>query len=285
MQIIHSIEEMQQTANRWRTEGKRIGLVPTMGALHEGHLSLLDVIRSRCDILITSIFVNPTQFGPNEDFNRYPRDLEGDSKMLALRGCDIVFVPDGRRMYPKGYRTFIHVEGLDEKLCGAFRPGHFRGVVTIVEKLFLITQCHVAVFGQKDYQQALILKRMVKDLNLDVEMLVAPIVRESDGLAMSSRNAYLSPDKRLHARVLYQALELANRLVQDGQTDCRIIQDAMNTLISQQKDARIDYVALVDPETLENVSEIRDSVMVALAVWVGATRLIDNRLLSQRRGV
>jgi pantoate--beta-alanine ligase len=280
MQIIHTITEMQNLAKTWRAEGKRIGLVPTMGALHEGHLTLLDVIRPHCDMLVTSIFVNPTQFGPNEDFEKYPRDLQSDATKLSSRGCDIIFAPDTKQMYPEGYRTFINVEGLNQKLCGAFRPGHFRGVATIVAKLFHITQCHVAVFGQKDYQQALILKKMVTDLNLDVEMVIAPTVRESDGLAMSSRNAYLSTEERKQANVLFQALELANRMVQGGETNCRVIREAMISLITKRKDARIDYVSLVDPDTLEDIPEIQRPVLAALAIHIGSTRLIDNRILN-----
>ena len=280
MEIITYITEMQDRAKTWRAEGKRIGLVPTMGALHEGHLKLLDVMRPHCDILVTSIFVNPTQFGLNEDFEKYPRDLESDADKLSSRGCDVIFTPDTKHIYPEGYRTYINVDGLDQKLCGAFRPGHFRGVATIVAKLFLITHCHVAVFGQKDYQQTVILKKMVTDLNLDVEILVAPTVRESDGLAMSSRNAYLSPEERMQARVLFQALELANRMVQEGERNCQVIQKAMISLISKQKDACIQYVSLVDLDTLEDVSEIQSPVLAVLAIYIGSTRLIDNRILT-----
>jgi len=280
MEIITSISEMQNLAKNWCAAGKRIGLVPTMGALHEGHLTLLDVIRPHCDILVASIFVNPTQFGHNEDFEKYPRDLKSDADKLSSRGCDVIFAPNTKQMYPEGYRTYINVDGLDQKLCGVFRPGHFKGVATIVAKLFLITRCQVAVFGQKDYQQALILKKMVTDLNLDMEMLIAPTVREPDGLAMSSRNAYLSPEERQQAGVLYQALELANRMVQDGETKCHIIQETMISLINEQKNARIDYVSLVDPESLEDISEIHGHVLAALAIHIGSTRLIDNRILN-----
>jgi len=282
MEIIKTTAEMRRTARRWLADGKRIGLVPTMGALHEGHLSLLDIIRPHCDVLITSIFVNPTQFGPNEDLNLYPRDLEGDIAKLSARRCDVVFAPDTDQMYPAGYRTFVTLENLERKLCGASRPGHFRGVATIVAKLFNITKCQVAVFGQKDYQQSVILKKMVKDLDMDVKIQVAPIVREPDGLAMSSRNAYLSPSERKQAVVLSQALELADDLVNSGNLDGGGIRNAMISLILKQPDAVIDYVSVVDPDTLEDVSQVHGTVVAALAVKFGRARLIDNRILNAR---
>ena len=281
MQIIETVTGMQRSARTWIAEGKKIGLVPTMGALHEGHLSLLDIIRPHCDVLVTSIFINPTQFSPNEDLDRYPRDLEGDIERLAVRGCDVVFAPDVDQMYPDGYKTFITVEEYDRKLCGASRPGHFRGVVTIVAKLFLITKCHMAVFGQKDYQQAVILKKMVKDLNMDVEVMVAPIVREADGIAMSSRNAYLSPEERKQALVLSQALNVAEQQVKNGITRAADIREAMVNLVQRQNGAVIDYVSIVDPETLENVKIISGPVVAALAVKIGEARLIDNRILNK----
>ncbi|KPL05992.1 pantoate--beta-alanine ligase [bacterium SM23_57] len=281
MQIIETVTGMQRSARTWIAEGKKIGLVPTMGALHEGHLSLLDIIRPHCDVLVTSIFINPTQFSPNEDLDRYPRDLEGDIERLAVRGCDVVFAPDVDQMYPDGYKTFITVEEYDRKLCGASRPGHFRGVVTIVAKLFLITKCHMAVFGQKDYQQAMILKKMVKDLNMDVEVMVAPIVREADGIAMSSRNAYLSPEERKQALVLSQALNVAEQQVKNGITRAADIREAMVNLVQRQNGAVIDYVSIVDPETLENVKIISGPVVAALAVKIGEARLIDNRILNK----
>jgi pantoate--beta-alanine ligase len=279
MQIITTTAEMKRLAGTWRDQGKRIGLVPTMGALHEGHLSLLDAIRPHCDVLITSIFVNPTQFGPNEDLDRYPRDLEGDTAKLSKQGCDYVFAPDREQMYPEGYRTYINVEGMEKKLCGASRPGHFRGVATIVAKLFHITRCHVAVFGQKDYQQSVILKKMVADLNMDVEILVAPIVREADGLAMSSRNAYLTPALRKQAVVLNQALILAEKQVNNGVTDTSALRTGMMALIRKQPHAVIDYVSIVDPATLEDVDAIRGTAVAAVAVKFGTARLIDNRIL------
>jgi pantoate--beta-alanine ligase len=279
MQIITTTAEMQRLAGTWRDQGKRIGLVPTMGALHEGHLSLLDAIKPHCDVLIASVFVNPAQFGPNEDLESYPRDLEGDIAKLSKRGCDIVFAPDRKQMYPEGYRTYISVEGMERRLCGATRPGHFRGVATIVAKLFHITKCHIAVFGQKDYQQSVILKKMVADLDMDIEILVAPIIRESDGLAMSSRNAYLTPALRKQAVVLNQALALAEKEVNNGITVVAIIRNAMTALIRKQPDAVIDYVSIVDPATLEDLEKIRGSAVAAVAVKFGTARLIDNRIL------
>ncbi len=280
MQIIYTVPEMQDAARAWRTEGKKIGLVPTMGALHEGHLTLLDVIAPHCDILVTSIFVNPVQFGAGEDLNKYPRDMEGDIAKLSARGCQVVFAPDVDDIYPKDYHSYILVKGLDQKLCGAFRHGHFRGVATVVTKLFNITQCHIAVFGRKDYQQALILKRMALDLNMDVQILTAPIFREPDGLAMSSRNAYLSPEERRKAAVLNQSLELADRMVDDGETDCAIIQKAMINYINEPGGTKIDYVSLVDPITLEDKNTIDGTVLAAVAVHIGPARLIDNHLLN-----
>ena len=281
MQIIKTVVDMQQTARMWIAEGKKIGLVPTMGALHEGHLSLLDVIRPHCDVLVTSIFVNPTQFGPNEDLDRYPRDLKGDVEKLSARGCDVVFAPDINQMYPEGYKTFITVEEYDRKLCGTSRPGHFRGVATIVAKLFNITKCHVAVFGQKDYQQAVILKKMVQDLDMDVEVIVAPIIRESDGIAMSSRNAYLSQKERDQATVLNQALNTAEQQVKNGSTRSADIRKTMVDLVQRQNGAIVDYVSIVDPETLEDVEIIDGPVVAALAVKIGKARLIDNRILNK----
>jgi pantoate--beta-alanine ligase len=282
MQIIKTTSEMQESARKWRADGKIIGLVPTMGALHEGHLSLLDIIKPHCDVLITSIFINPTQFGPKEDLENYPRDLEGDIRKLSGRGCDVVFAPDVEQMYPPGYLTFINVKELDQHLCGASRPGHFRGVATVVAKLFHITRCQVAVFGQKDYQQAVILKRMVEDLNMDVTILVAPIIRERDGIAMSSRNQYLSPDERQQATALNRALDIAEKVVRDGETNAAVIRDAMVKLIREQPAAHIDYVAIVHPDTLEDVSEIGDAAVAAVAVKFGAARLIDNRILHSK---
>ncbi|NOX38117.1 MAG: pantoate--beta-alanine ligase [Calditrichaeota bacterium] len=279
MKIIRTIPEMQRYADQQRREGKIIGFVPTMGYLHEGHLSLMRLARPRCDVLVVSIFVNPTQFGPNEDFDRYPRDFEHDERLCRQEQVDVVFYPDVQEMYPQPYYTYVNVEKLSETMCGASRPGHFRGVATVVTKLFNIVKPHLAVFGQKDYQQALIIQQMVKDLNFDIEILLGPIVREPDGLAMSSRNKYLSPEERQKALVLYRSLQYAEQQVAAGERDARKILAAMEAMIQQVPGVQIDYVVIVDGQTLEPVTEIRDGTLVALAVKVGQTRLIDNTVL------
>ncbi len=279
MEIVRAINEMQQRAEALRRAGKRIGFVPTMGYLHEGHLSLIRLARPRCDVLVVSIFVNPTQFGPNEDFQQYPRDLERDEKLCRQEQVDILFYPSAETMYPPPYRTYVTVEQLSETLCGRSRPGHFRGVATVVCKLFHIVKPHLAVFGEKDFQQAQIIKQMVRDLNFDVDILTGPIVREPDGLAMSSRNKYLTAAQRRQALSLSQSLSLAEHLVQQGMRHGDRLIRALREHIEAQPEARIDYVAVVDPETLEPVEEINRPVLVALAVFVGTTRLIDNRLI------
>ncbi len=279
MKIIRTIPEMQRYADQQRRAGKTIGFVPTMGYLHEGHLSLMRLARPRCDVLVVSIFVNPTQFGPNEDFDRYPRDFEHDEQLCRQERVDVVFYPDVQEMYPLPYYTYIDVEKLSETMCGASRPGHFRGVATVVTKLFNIVKPHLAVFGQKDYQQALIIQQMVRDLNFDIEILLGPIVREPDGLAMSSRNQYLSPEERRKARILYQSLQLAQQRVSAGERDARKIQAAMEAMIQQVPGVQIDYVVIVDGRTLEPIAEIRDGTLVALAVRIGQTRLIDNTII------
>ena len=279
MEIISDIEQMRAYAEALRAQGKRIGFVPTMGYLHEGHLSLIRRARELSDVVVVSIFVNPTQFGPGEDYERYPRDLERDQRLARENGCDILFVPTVEQMYPRGYSTYVEVEGLTEGLCGASRPGHFRGVTTVVTKLFNIVRHHLAVFGQKDAQQAVVIKRMVADLNQGVEIVVAPIVRAPDGLAMSSRNTYLSPREREEATVLYQALRKAEELVASGERQAKRIVEELTHMIRSKDSARIDYVAIVDPQDLKPVETIRGEVLVALAVWIGKARLIDNTLL------
>ena len=255
-----------------------------MGYLHEGHLSLMRRARPQCDILVVSIFVNPTQFGPNEDFERYPRDFERDERLCREVGVDVVFYPTADAMYPRPYLTYVHVEKLSETMCGASRPGHFRGVTTVVTKLFNIVQPHIAVFGQKDYQQSLIIRQMVRDLNFDVEIDVAPIVREADGLAMSSRNKYLSPEERQQALVLYRSLTRAEELIREGERNVDTLLQAMKTVISEAPDARIDYIAIVDAETLEPLSTVRHNTVIALAVYIGTTRLIDNTWIREKDG-
>ncbi len=284
MKIVSDIREMQQLAGYYRQQGKTIGFVPTMGYLHEGHLSLMRRARPQCDILVVSIFVNPTQFGPNEDFERYPRDFERDERLCREVGVDVVFYPAADAMYPRPYLTYVHVEKLSETMCGASRPGHFRGVTTVVTKLFNIVQPHIAVFGQKDYQQSLIIRQMVRDLNFDVQIDVAPIVREADGLAMSSRNKYLSPEERQQALVLYRSLTRAEELIREGERNADALLQAMKTVISEAPDARIDYIAIVDAETLEPLSTVRHNTVIALAVYIGTTRLIDNTWIREKDG-
>ncbi len=266
---------MQRVAEQLRSEG-RVGFVPTMGALHQGHLKLMEVARERCDRLVVSIFVNPIQFGPKEDYRFYPRDLQRDLRLVKQVGADVVFYPDVKEMYPKGYATYVEVEGLTRYLCGRSRPGHFRGVTTVVAKLFNIVKPHLAVFGQKDAQQAFVIKRMVKDLNYDIEVLVVPTVREKDGLAMSSRNVYLNSKEREEAPVLYRALKLAEGLIRNGERDAKRVKGAMRSLIREESEGRIDYIEIVDTNRLEPVKKLKGEVLIALAVYFGKARLIDN---------
>lgn len=280
MKIITGISEMQATAESLRTAGKRIGFVPTMGFLHEGHLSLLYEAKKHADVTVMSIFVNPTQFAPNEDFEDYPRDFERDVALAQSAGCDIIFYPDQKDIYPDPYLTYVTVEKITNVLCGASRPTHFRGVTTIVAKLFNIVKPHVAIFGQKDAQQAIVIQRMTKDLNFDVQIIIAPIVREPDGLAMSSRNTYLLPHQRQQAAVLYQSLQLAKKMIADGERNATVIQNAMRKLIEQQPDAHVDYIELVDTTNLQPLERLRGEVLVALAVKIGKPRLIDNIIVN-----
>ncbi len=281
MRVITKIKEMQRVADELRKEGKIIGVVPTMGYLHEGHLSLIRIAKEKSDIVITTIFVNPLQFAPNEDYDKYPRDFERDVKLAQSAGCDIIFHPSVEEMYPENFLTYVEVEKLTKVLEGEFRPTHFRGVTTVVAKLFNITKPHIAVFGQKDAQQALIIKQMVRDLNFDIEIIVAPIVRESDGLAMSSRNVYLSESERKDATVLYQSLKLAEKLIEEGERNSSVIISKMEDLIKSKPTAKIDYIAIIDPNTLEKVESLSEGkeYLIALAVRIGSTRLIDNTLV------
>jgi len=279
MDIIRSVREMQQWATSVRARGKSISFVPTMGFLHQGHLSLLKEGRKRGDFLVLSIFVNPTQFGQGEDFDDYPRDLQQDCEIAQQAAVDIIFAPEAKDMYPNGYATYVDVEGITETLCGSSRPGHFRGVCTVVSKLFNIVQPHVAIFGNKDFQQLAVIKRMTLDLNMLVDILGMPIFREADGLAMSSRNVYLSVDQRQQALVLFQALTRAKELVDHGETDCAAIISQLKNHISQQPDARIDYVQICHQLTLEDQTYVDKDSVLLLAVYFGKTRLIDNGFL------
>lgn len=282
MTIINSISEMQQAADALRHEDKRIGVVPTMGYLHEGHLSLIRIAKKKSDVVVTTIFVNPMQFGPNEDLSKYPRDLERDTSLAESAGTDILFVPDEKEMYPEAYHTYVNVEKITEVLEGSFRPTHFRGVATVVAKLLNIAKPHVAVFGQKDAQQAAVVRQAVKDLNFDVEIIVAPIVREPDGLAMSSRNVYLSPDERKHALALSQSLELARKRIATGERRCEVVISEMRKHIASRPSARIDYISIADAGTLQELTSLVQgtTALVSLAVRIGSTRLIDNTLIT-----
>lgn len=280
MHRITEIQDMQQTADRLRTEGKRIGFVPTMGFLHAGHLDLLRVCREQCDIVVMSVFVNPTQFGQGEDFGRYPRDLDRDEALAASVGCDIVFVPHAEDIYPPNASTWVQVEGLSELWEGRFRPTHFRGVTTVVSLLFHIVKPHCAVFGQKDIQQAVIIRRMVRDLHYDIEIIVAPTRRENDGLAMSSRNTYLAGSGRRDAAILSHSLRLAEQAIAGGERNAAMIRAIMHDEIADSPDIELDYAAVIDAETLEEIKVIeKDSVIIAIAARIGNTRLIDNTIV------
>lgn len=277
MRTISTIAEMQREAEKLRVEGRRIGFVPTMGALHEGHLDLLRLCRRHCDVVVMSIFVNPSQFGENEDYTRYPRDIQRDAALAKANGCDILFTPETGEVYPPAYATWVQVDGLSAILEGQFRPTHFRGVATIVAKLFLMVKPHCAVFGQKDAQQAVVIRRMVRDLHLDVELLIAPTRREADGLAMSSRNSYLSESGRSEALALSRSLRLAEEYVAAGRRDARELRALVTEEISRSGALTIDYVAVVDAETLEGIDTIeKRPALVAVAARIENTRLIDN---------
>jgi len=279
MRIIESIAEMQQAAEGWRCDGKRIGLVPTMGYLHEGHLELMRSLRPQCDILVISIFVNPAQFAPNEDFERYPRDLERDIRLASAVGVDIGFIPEVAEIYPEGYQTYVTVTEVAAPLCGRSRPIFFRGVATVVAKLFHMVKPHVAVFGEKDFQQLVTVRRMVQDLDMEVEIIGHPTVREADGLAMSSRNAYLTPEQRPKAVRLNQSLKRAQALVQGGEQAGEVILNKVREVLDEDNDVRIDYAELCDPATLQPVTRVEGPTLLALAVHVGVARLIDNAIL------
>jgi pantoate--beta-alanine ligase len=279
MLIFKTVAEAQSACAQLRGEGRILGLVPTMGALHEGHLSLARAAKAECDIVAASIFVNPTQFGPNEDFSKYPRTFEQDCALLEGEGVDMIFAPTVDEMYPSGASTFVVVEGVSDRLDGASRPGHFRGVTTVVSKLFHIICPHKAFFGQKDAAQVAVLRKMVRDLNFPLRLVVCPIVREDDGLAMSSRNRYLSERERQQALVLRRALEQVEKRASEGEMSSRTLMETARNVFASEPDVRIDYIAVVDPETLEDVPNVRDGALVAVAAFVGTTRLIDNILL------
>lgn len=276
MIIIEKITEMQENAEKMRLAGKKIGLVPTMGYLHEGHLSLIRIAREKSDVVITSIFVNPTQFGPGEDYEDYPRDLQRDVRLAEDAGSDIIFYPSASEMYPEGYQTHVEVEKITKVLCGISRPIHFKGVTTVVTKLFNATKPHLAVFGQKDAQQALVIKRMVQDLNMDIDIIVAPVIREPDDLAMSSRNTYLSPRQRKEATVLYRSLMRAKSMIEEGEREPQRIIQEMKAMINHCEGAEIDYISMVDTQMLQPITTLKGEILIAEAVRFGKTRLIDN---------
>lgn len=280
MKIIRSIKEMGIFSRVAHLEGKTMGFVPTMGALHEGHLNLIRKARQENDMVVVSIFVNPIQFGPREDYRRYPRNLKRDSQLCKKTGADVIFFPDFRQMYPANYKTYVEVYDLSNVLCGKFRPGHFKGVATVVAKLFNIVSPDIAYFGQKDAQQAVIIKKMAEDLNFTINIKVMPTARDKDGLALSSRNAYLTRNERSDAAVLHRALVLAKELIRGGDADPLNIIRQMRQLINKRKSAKIQYISIVSPEDLKSVNKIKQKVLIALSVRVGKTRLIDNIIVS-----
>jgi len=279
MRIIRTVSEMKAAARAGRAAGRTIGLVPTMGYLHEGHLSLVRASRAATDVTVVSSFVNPAQFGPREDFASYPRDHARDEALLREAGTDYLFAPSAEEMYPPGYKTYVEVQDLQGVLCGASRPGHFRGVCTVVLKLFEIVRPDAAFFGQKDAQQALILKRMAEDLNLDVRIDVRPIVREADGLAMSSRNVYLSAEERRAALVLSRSLARAREMIASGERRAEAILGEMRDVVGREPRARLDDLAAVETGGLTPVAEVGEGTLIALAVYIGRTRLIDNMIV------
>jgi pantoate--beta-alanine ligase len=281
METIHTVEWMKQAARQARAEGGVIGLVPTMGALHEGHLSLVRAAAQQCHPVVVSIFVNPKQFGPSEDLSKYPRTLEADRAHLESLAVDYVFAPSTAEMYPDSFRTYVSVDGLSEKLEGRSRPGHFRGVTTVVAKLFEIVQPRLAYFGRKDAQQARIVRQMARDLNLDTEVVVCPIVREADGLAMSSRNAYLGSDERRAATVLFRALDRARAEITAGERDALRLATVVRQTIAAEPLASLDYAEIVDADTFDPVTRLRRSRYALVAAFIGATRLIDNLLIEE----
>ena len=283
MKLINTIDGIRGFLTSTRQDGKRLSLVPTMGALHEGHLSLVRAARDKSDLVAVSIFVNPTQFGPNEDFAKYPRNLESDCKMLEREHVAVIFAPSIDAMYPAGAVTWVTVEGMSDRLCGKSRPGHFRGVTTVVAKLFHIIEPDVAFFGQKDAAQVAIIRRMVRDLNMPVQIEVGAIVREPDGLALSSRNAYLSPEERKSALVLNRSLQRAEKLLDRGERESAKLITAGKEEFAKEPSVRLDYFEIVDPDSLEAMSSISKRTLIAVAAHVGNTRLIDNILVDPQR--
>jgi len=279
MEVIESISEMKNLVKDWKRQGLSIGFVPTMGYLHEGHLALVRRVKELSDKVVVSIFVNPIQFAPGEDYQRYPRDLERDKALLEKEGVDVLFSPKAQEMYPPGFQTYVEVKELSSGLCGRYREGHFLGVATVVLKLFNIVQPDIAVFGEKDYQQLKVIQRMVQDLNLDVKIISHPTVREEDGLAMSSRNTYLSPEERKSAIALYKALNLAEELINQGERRVATLKEKLKEFIESYPYTKFQYIEFVHPETLKEVERVDEPTLLALAVFVGKARLIDNKII------
>jgi len=279
LRIIHTVREMRDYVRGHKLAGRTVALVPTMGYLHEGHLTLMRRAKQRCDVVVASIFVNPKQFGAGEDFERYPRDMARDARLAQEVGVDAIFNPPVEEMYPPGYHTYVEVEKLTEGLCGASRPGHFRGVTTVVNKLFNIVQPDVAFFGQKDAQQTIAIRRMVEDLNMPLEIVTIATVREPDGLAMSSRNVYLTPAEREAALVLYRSLQKARAMIESGERSVQAVIAGMREVLAAEPLAKVDYVEIRDADDLSEINTLQGRVLVALAVFIGRTRLIDNLLV------
>lgn len=285
MEIINSTAQMQSFADSIRLQGKKISFVPTMGYFHEGHLNLMREARKMADCLVVSIYVNPTQFGPKEDLSKYPRDFDRDRKMAEDVNVDVIFYPSNDEMYPNNYQTYVNVENVTQNLCGLSRPGHFRGVTTVCCKLFNMVKPHIAVFGKKDFQQFVTIKRMVADLNLDLEIIGVPTVREADGLAMSSRNVYLNEKERVSALSLVNSLKLAQRIYDAGERKSSPILSEVSQLIKGVPYTEIDYIKICDTSTLMDIGEIEGEAVIALAVKVGTTRLIDNHVFGDKLNI
>lgn len=283
MKVAKTIESVRHLVKNARKAGGKVGFVPTMGALHTGHISLIETAKKKCDFVVVSIFVNPTQFGPGEDFNRYPRPIKADLNICKKAGVDVVFVPSVRQMYPAENFTWVAVEKLTEPLCGRFRPGHFRGVTTVCAKLFNIVAPDVAYFGQKDAQQAIVIKRMVADLNMPLKIVVCPTIREPNGLALSSRNQYLTERQKKDAANIYKSLRTCRNLIDAGTTNTRQIIAEMQKILQRIPSAEIEYISIVDADTLESIDKIAGQVLAAVAVRIGTTRLIDNILIDISR--
>ncbi|KAA5806281.1 pantoate--beta-alanine ligase [Thermoanaerobacterium thermosaccharolyticum] len=278
MIVVKKISDVREAIKAQKAQGKTIGLVPTMGYLHEGHLSLVKKARENSDFVCASVFVNPIQFGPNEDYNKYPRDIERDIKLLEENGCDLVFIPSVEEMYPSERLTTVSVIKITNKLCGAYRPGHFDGVCTVVTKLFNIFTPDIAVFGQKDAQQVAVIKKMVEDLNIPVKIIASPIVRDKDGLALSSRNVYLSDDERHAALILYKSLKEAEKILESGERNAEKVINTVRNILESEPLCKIQYISCVHPDTLEDLTAINDKALIAIACYIGNTRLIDNLL-------